>query len=120
MRKSAKATSMTPFPALLAITDSYGNRVGLLASLRGLEPAAFTRAIVVSFEGSKIQVIGREDFVAMKLFAGGPQDTADVRAAILLAGESLDLSLVGKLTQRFGRDATAALKKLLEETRTAT
>lgn len=104
-----------PIPALLAITDSHGNRVDLLAGLRGLEPAAFSRAIVVPFKGSEMRVIGREDFIAMKLYAGGPQDIADARNALLLATDSLDMSLLRNLAERFGREAATALQTLLEE-----
>jgi predicted nucleotidyltransferase len=104
-----------PIPALLAITDSHGNRVDLLAGLRGLEPAAVSRAIVVPFKGSEMRVIGREDFIAMKLYAGGPQDIADARNALLLATDSLDMSLLRNLAERFGREAATALQTLLEE-----
>jgi hypothetical protein len=60
-----------------------------------------------------MRVIGREDFIAMKLFAGGPQDIVDARNALLLAPDSLDMKLLRALTQRFGRDAVAALDELL-------
>jgi hypothetical protein len=78
-----------PIPALLAIGDSHGNRVDLLGGLRGLETAAFSRTIQVPFKGNTMRVIGREDFIAMKAFAGGPQDIADARNAILLGSDSL-------------------------------
>jgi hypothetical protein len=87
--------------------------------LRGLEPAAFSRTLVVPFKGSEMRVIGREDFITMKLFAGGPQDIADARNALLLAAHSLDMNLLRTLAQRFGRDAATALQKLVEETRTS-
>lgn len=45
----------------------------LLVGLRGLEAEAFLRAIDVPFVGEVLRVVGREDFIAMKLFAGGPQ-----------------------------------------------
>jgi hypothetical protein len=105
-----------PIPALLAISDSHGNRVDLLGGLRGLEPAAFSRAVVVPFKGSEMRVIGREDFIAMKPFAGGPQHIADARNASLLAGSSLDSSLLRPVAQRFRRDTAAALEKLIQET----
>jgi len=34
-----------PIPALLELTDAYGNRVDLLAGIRGLEQAAFARGV---------------------------------------------------------------------------
>src|SRR5262249_35612825 len=105
-----------PIPALLAVSDSHGNRVDLLGGLRGLEPAAFARSIQVPFKGSSMQVIGREDFIAMKAFAGGPQDVADARNAMLLGRDSIDLNLLRALTQRYGRDAVTLLDALLNET----
>jgi hypothetical protein len=60
-----------PISALLALTDRYGNRVDLSVGLRGLEAEAFLRAIDVPFVGEVLRVVGREDFIAMKLFAGG-------------------------------------------------
>jgi predicted nucleotidyltransferase len=109
-----------PIPALLAISDSHGNRVDLLGGLRGLEPAAFSRALVVPFEGSSMRVIGREDFIAMKLFAGGPQDISDARNALLLAAHSFDMNLLRNLAQRYGRDVAMALERLIEDSRFAT
>jgi predicted nucleotidyltransferase len=104
-----------PIPALLAISDSHGNRVDLLGGLRGLEPAAFSRTIQVPFKGSAMRVIGREDFIAMKAFAGGPQDIADARNAILLDSDCLDLNLLRALAQRYGREAAAVVETLLNE-----
>jgi hypothetical protein len=59
-----------PIAAVLAISDSFGNRVDLLVGLRGLDPAAFDRALDVPFQGEPLRVVACEDFVAMKLFAG--------------------------------------------------
>ena len=102
-----------PIGALLAVTDKYGNRVDLLAGLRGLETAAFTRAIVVPFQGTSLRVIGREDFIAMKCFAGGPQDVADARQALKAAKEHIDIDLVRRLSRRFGRSAADVLEQVL-------
>jgi hypothetical protein len=105
-----------PIPALLALSDSHGNRVDLLGGLRGLEPAAFTRTIEVPFQGATMRVVGREDFIAMKVFAGGPQDLADARHAILIAGELLDIALLRRLSRGYGRAAMTILEKLLADT----
>jgi predicted nucleotidyltransferase len=102
-----------PIAALLQLTDRFGNRVDLLIGLRGLETEAFSRAIDVPFQGASLRVIGREDFVAMKAFAGGPQDMADARNALSIAGESLDVVLLERLVKRYGREAAENLQKLL-------
>ena len=102
-----------PIAALLALTDRYGNRVDLLAGLRGLEAEAFSRAIDVPFVGEVLRVAGREDFIAMKVFAGGPQDLTDARSALAAAQGSLDLSLLRRLAKRYGRAASESLEALL-------
>jgi hypothetical protein len=58
-------------------------------------------------------VIGREDFIAMKCFAGGPQDLADARVALKTRDEQVDLDLLRRITRRFGRAATDSLEALL-------
>ena len=102
-----------PISAVLVLGDTFGNRVDLLVGLRGLEPAAFSRVLEVPFQGEPLRVIGREDFIAMKLFAHGPQDIADAQFALAAAGGELDLPLLKRLTSRYGREAVEALDKLL-------
>ena len=102
-----------PIPALLGIDDRFGNRVDLLCGLRGLDPDAFGRTLAVPFSGSTLRIIGREDFIAMKCFAGGPQDIADALEAIRSADRPIDLDLLRRTTRRFGRPAADALEKLL-------
>jgi hypothetical protein len=102
-----------PIAALLELTDGYGNRVDLLVGLRGLERAALSRTIDVPFVGEVLRVIGREDFIAMKVFAGAPRDIIDAGSAIAAAGDSLDLLLLRRLATRFGRTTVKALEDLL-------
>jgi hypothetical protein len=101
-----------PVPALLMLSDPFGNRVDLLVTLRGMSAAAFSRAIEVPFQGETLRVIGREDFIAMKLFAGGPIDIEDARRTIAAAGGSLDWTLLRHLTEGYGSDAVARLEGL--------
>jgi len=102
-----------PIPALLEITDPHGNRVDLLIGLRGMEPSALERAREVMLMGCPLRVIGREDFIAMKAFAGGPLDLADARAVIELDRPGLDLALLRRLAVRFGHDASRNIESLL-------
>ena len=102
-----------PIPAMLTLQDGYENTVELLAGLRGLDPDAFTRTITVPFQGDTLRIIGREDFIAMKCYAGGPQDIADARAALKRRDAATDLDLLRRLTRRFGRAATDVLESLL-------
>jgi hypothetical protein len=102
-----------PIPGLLRLRDLHDNRVDLLIGLRGLEPNAFSRAVDVPFQGEVLRFIGREDFIAMKVFAGGPMDLIDAARAISAAGNSLDMKLVRRLADRYGGDAAASLNRLL-------
>ena len=55
----------------------------LLVGLRGLEAEAFSRAIDVPFMGAVLRVARREDFIAMKVFAGGPQNLSNDGSSFL-------------------------------------
>jgi predicted nucleotidyltransferase len=101
-----------PIAAVLALSDEFSNRVDLLVGLRGLENEAFQRAIDVAFQGGMLRVVCIEDFIAMKLFAGGPQDLADARYALAAGKNTVDQELLWRLTARYGRDAMTALEKL--------
>ncbi len=103
-----------PIAAVLALSDSHANRVDMLAGLRGMEKEALSRSIEVPFQGTLLRVIGLEDFIAMKVFAGGPLDIDDARRAIRFAGESLNKTLLRRLAERYGTAAAASLENLLE------
>jgi predicted nucleotidyltransferase len=102
-----------PILSMLVLSDTNGNRVKLLGGLRGLDPKVFSRVIEVSFYGANLRIVGREDFIAMKCFAGGPQDLADARAAFEGAQGPVDLDLLRAVTRRFGRDAADRLEELV-------
>ena len=102
-----------PIPGLLEIRDRYGNRVDLLLGLRGMDPEFLNRTRQVRLGAATLAIVGREDFIAMKAFAGGPVDLADARAVIDLDRESLDVELLRRLALRFGRDAVRAVDGLI-------
>jgi predicted nucleotidyltransferase len=102
-----------PIPAMLVVSDKYENRVDLLSGLRGLDPQVLARTVEMPFSGATIRVVSREDFIAMKCFAGGPQDLEDARVALKTSSETLDLDLLRRVTRRFGRDAADVLEVLL-------
>jgi hypothetical protein len=104
-----------PIAGVLSLTDTYGNRVDLLVGLRGLEPGAFSRTIALIFHDVELRVVGLEDFIAMKVFAGGPQDLVDARAAIVAAGGHLNRPLAMALARRFGRGPAEVLERLVAE-----
>lgn len=102
-----------PIPGMLRISDSHENRVDLLLGLRGLESQAYSRAIDVPFEGQTLRFIGVEDFIAMKLFAGGPVDVLDATRALMAKRSALNLDLLRRLAGKYGGETAGALEKLL-------
>jgi len=60
-----------------------------------------------------LRIIGREDFIAMKCFAGGPQDILDAQSAYRSAQGPVDLDLLRRVARRFGRDAADNLEQVL-------
>ena len=102
-----------PIPGLLEVKDSHGNRVDLLIGLRGMDPALLDRTGQVRLAGAILEIVSREDFIAMKAFAGGPFDLADARAVIEQDRESLDLELLRRLAKRFGRETARVVEDLI-------
>lgn len=102
-----------PIPALLEVQDRYGNRVDLLIGLRGMDPEVLDRTRQVTLAGSVLEVVGREDFIAMKAFAGGPVDIADAKAIVEADPGALDLVLLRRVARRFGDDTARRVESLL-------
>ena len=102
-----------PISALLTLRDNFENRVDLLVGIRGFDPAAFSRTIEVALEGESLKFVGLEDFVAMKLFAGGPQGLVDARSALEAAPELPNRELLEGLAKRYGPETARSLESLL-------
>ena len=95
--------------------DRFGNRVDLLRNIRGMTEAIFSRSIGAQFMKAAIRVIGLEDFVAMKIFAGSPKDLDDVAGVLRVSRERLDLPFLKELVQKYGQGATRKLQSLLRQ-----
>lgn len=102
-----------PIPAILTLHDGHNNRVDLLGGLRGMDPELLSRTLDVAFMGVKLRIVGREDFIAMKCFAGGAQDVLDAQSAFDSAQGPVDLDLLRAVTRRFGREAADKLEQVL-------
>ena len=102
-----------PIPAMLVLRDNYENQIDLLGGLRGLDPEVFSRTIEIPLMGVNLRIVGREDFIAMKCFAGGPQDILDAQSAYRNTQGPLDLDLLRTVTRRFGRPAADKLEEIL-------
>jgi predicted nucleotidyltransferase len=101
-----------PIPAVLALNDSFGNRVDLLAGIRGMDLDAFQRTVSISFHGQPLCMVGLEDFVAMKLFAGSPTDLNDARHAFSASKSRVNRPLLQKLVSRYGAETVERAKTL--------
>jgi hypothetical protein len=108
-----RGDSEDPIPAMLVLRDVYDNQVELLGGLRGMDPGVFSRTMEVPLLGAHLRIVAREDFIAMKCFAGGPQDLLDARSVYLGAQGPVDLDLLRAVTRRFGRDAADKLEQVL-------
>jgi predicted nucleotidyltransferase len=102
-----------PISAVLALHDEFENRVDLLVGIRGFDPAAFSRTIEVPLDGESLRFVSLEDFVAMKIFAGAPQDIADATNALEAATEPPDVNLLRQLSRRYGSDTARSLENVL-------
>ena len=102
-----------PIPAMLSLRDGFDNRVDLLGGLRGMDPPLFSRTVEVPFMGLNLHIVGREDFIAIKCFTGGPQDILDAESAYRSAQGPVDVDLLRAATRRFGRDAADRLEQVL-------
>ncbi|RPI28544.1 MAG: hypothetical protein EHM61_04820 [Acidobacteria bacterium] len=105
-----------PVASVIAVSDGYANRVDILTGIRGMAPGFVSRTIPSSLFGATLRMISLEDFIAMKLFAGGPRDVEDARAALRVSSSALDLRLLKELAAGYGRVVVRSLVQLLRDT----
>lgn len=106
-----------PIGAVINIDDRFGNRVDLLMRIRGMAEATFSRAVEVDFMNARIRIIGIEDFIALKIFAGSQKDLSDVSGVLQVSSKRIHLPLLNELIQPYGKDAVRRLASLLQEHR---
>ena len=102
-----------PVSGMLVLRDEFGNHVELLGGLCNMDPEAFSRTLEIEFRNQKLRIVGREDFIAMKCYAGDPQDILDAQSAYRAAPGPIDLDLLRTVTRRFGREAADRLQEVL-------
>lgn len=102
-----------PIGGVIHVEDRFHNRVDLLVKIRGVTEAVFTRTIETAFMQSRIRVIGIEDFIAMKIFAGSPKDVSDAIGVLRVSYDRIDLTLLRRLVQPYGAHARRTLESLL-------
>lgn len=104
-----------PVYCVVVVEDLHENRVDLLAGVRGMSSGAVRRCISTALMGSPIRMIGAEDFIAMKVFAGGPQDLIDVRRVLQVSGPRLNLDLLRRVAQGHGAATLREVEELLKK-----
>lgn len=104
-----------PVGAVLNVGDAFENRVDLIMNIRGMKDACFARAVQVEFMQTKIQLVGVEDFIAMKLFAGGRKDLSDVAGVLEVSTELIDQQLLRELAVHYGEDCLQQLERLIKK-----
>lgn len=102
-----------PISLVIVLQDFFENKVDLIAGVRGMSPDAFDRTIVVPLMKQPIRIVGIEDFIAMKIFAGSAQDLMDAENAILVSREKINIDLVRDLVRRYGRRELEKFEYLL-------
>ncbi len=101
-----------PIESVVTVTDEYGNCVDLLTGIRGMRPGTFSRTIAAPVLGTTLEVIGAEDLIAMKLYAGSPRDLEDARGVLEVSAGSLDRALLEELATGYGAEVSRKLKQL--------
>ncbi len=104
-----------PIAAVINIRDRFKNRIDLIIGIRGMERGVFSRAVNTTFAGSKIRMVGLEDFIAMKIFAGSAKDINDVQGVLKVSYAKLNIPRLKELTSHYGRRMLAQLELLLKD-----
>ena len=107
------AEAQDPVLGMLVLSDDFDNHVELLGGLRNMDPGIFSRTLEIKFRDQTLRIVGREDFIAMKCFAGGPQDLLDARSAYHAAPGPINLDLLRTVARRFGRASADSLENIL-------
>ena len=107
-------SSDDPLDGVVRINDKYGNQVDLITGIKGMDAGAFGRITTVSFLKHKLHLIGIEDFIVMKIFAGSPKDLDDVRVVLEISRKKLDISLLKRLMRQYGSKEVKILERVLK------
>ena len=110
-----KGEARDPIGGVIAIEDRFHNRVDLLMKIRGMTDAVFSRTVEAEFMNERIRVIGVEDFIAMKVFAGSSKDVSDIVGVLRVSYDRVNVALLKQLVQPYGKDARRTLDSLLRQ-----
>jgi hypothetical protein len=104
-----------PIAAVIVVRDEFGNIADLLFGVRGMSPSALSRSVQANLLGIPVRIIGAEDLIGMKIYAGGPTDLDDVRGIFDVSGDKLDLELLTSLVRNYGAGEASTLASILKE-----
>jgi len=102
-----------PLLGVILIEDQHGNRVDLLLGIRKADNDLFNRITRVEFQGEMINMVGVEDLIAMKVYAGSSKDLADVEGILAVSEEMIDRKKLMRITGSFGEEAVKTFKKMM-------
>ena len=103
-----------PIGAVVNIEDDFRNRVDLLMNIQGITEDVFSRVVEAEFMNARIRLIGIEDLIAMKIFAGSPKDLDDVTGVLKVSYDRINMALLKELVQRYGKGALDKLQSFLK------
>ena len=109
-----RGDSDDPVGCVINIEDKFKNRVDLLIGIRGMQGDVFERIMTASFLKTKIKIIGIEDFIAMKIFAGSAKDIQDVIGVFQISAKKINMPLLKQLTRQYGKKELKKLANILE------
>ena len=110
-----KGDARDPIGAVINVEDKFGNRVDLLMKIRGVSEESFQRTVEAKFKNRKIFLVGIEDLIAMKIFAGSPKDLSDVVGVLKVSHDRIDRVLLKELMKDYGKNGLRKLESLLKE-----
>lgn len=102
-----------PIGGVICAEDAFDNRVDLLMKIHGMTDAVFSRTVEAEFMNTRVRLVGLEDLIAMKVFAGSPKDLNDVAGMLSVSSERIRLPLLKELVQPYGADVVRKLEVLL-------
>jgi predicted nucleotidyltransferase len=113
--EARKGTSDDPIRGIVHVTDKFDNRVDLLTGIKGMSDEVFSRLVKTSLLDHSLKMIGVEDLIAMKIFAGNPKDLDDVSGILSISAKRINVPLLKQLTKRYGTKEAKLLEKFLTE-----
>jgi len=102
-----------PLVGVILIEDNHGNHVDLLLGIKKADNSLFKRGQRIEFQGETINIVGVEDLIAMKIYAGSPKDLADVQGILAVSKEVIDQKRLIRFVGNFGKEAADTLREMV-------